>query len=183
MDTPKPKQLRAQKKTGQGVAIHGLDDFRREIKRIEQAGGSGGLELLKALNMKVAEHVRERAVARAQPLGPMQRKAAGSMRVGKRVNAATINAGSDSKRGIGFFGGAEFGAESNVFRPNIGGVAKKNTQDRAGYGYNQFPEWRGNHGKVGYFLFPTLAAEGDEIRRIYWDGLQDIAKHAFPDKH
>jgi hypothetical protein len=182
METPKPKPLKAQKVRGQGVAVQGLDDFRREIKRIEQRGGSGGLELLKALNIKVAEHVRLRAVARAQPLGPMQRKAAGSMRVGKRVNAATINAGSDSKRGIGFFGGAEFGAESNVFRPNIGGIVKKPNTDRAGYGYNQFPEWRGNHGKVGYFLFPTLAAEGDEIRRIYWDGLQDIAKHAFPDK-
>lgn len=183
MTAPKPKPLRAQKSKGQGVAIRGLDDFRREIKKIEQSGGASGLQLLKDLNEKVATHVRDRALVRAQSLSPMQRKAAKSMRVGKRVNAATINAGSDSKSGIGFFSGAEFGAESNVFRPNIGGVAKKNTQDRAGYGYNQFPEWRGNHGKVGYFLFPTMRVEGDAIRKIYWDGLQDIAKHAFPDKH
>jgi hypothetical protein len=171
-----------QKIKGQGVNVVGLDDFRREIKRIEQQSGGNGLELLKALNIVVAKHIIAHAQIRAQGLGPMQQKAAGSMRPGKRVNAATINAGSDAKRGIGFFGGAEFGAESNVLRPNIGGIVRKANTDRAGYGYNQFPEWRGNHGKVGYFLFPTLTAEGDAIRRIYWNGLEGIARRAFPDK-
>lgn len=161
---------------GQGVSVRGLEDFHRQLKRIESEAGADGLGLLKALNYDVAEHIRVRAVARAQGLTRMQRRAASTLRSSKQARRALITGGSDAKSGVAFFGGAEFGAAHDSMRFNIGG-----SPPRSGLGWNQFPDWRGNHGAVGYFLFPTLRAESETIKEMYWQGLERIVARAFPD--
>lgn len=48
-------------------------------------------------------------------------------------------------------------------------------------GWNQFRPWRGNKSGAGYWLFPTIREEVDEIIEIYGDAIWKITAKAFPD--
>ena len=151
------------------VRVQGLDDFRRELRRLGDEAGPEGLSLLKEANHRVASMVIGKAKARASGVGPMQAKAASTLRAGRAQARATITGGAR----IPFFFGAEFGAYSNVPRQRGG---------RAFTGFNQFLPWKkpGN-GNTGYFLYPTMRAESRNIIEMYGDELDRIAKKAFPD--
>lgn len=158
------------RRTEATVNVKGLDQFRRELRKIEQEGGTDGIALLKEANVKVANYVIAKAQARAAGIGRLQAKAAASMRAGRQQARATIIGG---RADMPFFFGAEFGAYPNVVR---------NRNNRRYRGFNQFEPWRkpGN-GNAGYFLFPTMRDETRTIIEMYGDELDKIASEAFPD--
>jgi hypothetical protein len=125
--------------------------------------------MLKEANHKVAMMVVGKAQARAGSVGPMQAKAASTLRAGRQQARATITGGVR----MPFFFGAEFGSYSNV--PRSRGT-------RTFLGFNQFmPFKKPGSGNTGYFLYPTMRAETRNIIEMYGDELDRIAKNAFPD--
>jgi hypothetical protein len=204
------------------INVTGLTELRREIRKVRDAGGADGTQQLKDLNYKVADLVVGKAQGKASSVSPMAAKASKSMEASRSGVSARVNAGGAK---YPFFGGAEFGANSNVRRliKNTGGRAtavRKNESltkvrsrvesqtlayDRYGgsstvrkrarkdygatavkvtgvrVGWNQFKRWLGNGEGAGYFLFPTVRANVDEIMEIYGDGMKDILRDVFPD--
>ena len=139
------------------VRVQGLDKFRSELRKLQQQGGADGIALLKEANYRVASMVVGKAQSRASSVGPMQAKAAASLRPGRQQARAVVSGGSAR---VPFFYGAEFGALQ----------------------FKQFLPWKkpGN-GNTGYFLFPTMKAETQNIIEMYGEELDKIAKDAFPD--
>ena len=154
------------------VKVQGLDKFRRELKKIEESGGADGIALLKEANYRVASMVVEKAQARASSIGPMQAKAAASLKPGRQQARAVVSGGGAR---VPFFYGAEFGAYRGLRRT-------ARDSGRSFIGHNQFLPWKkpGN-GNTGYFLFPTMKAETQNIIDMYGKELDKIAKDAFPD--
>lgn len=75
-----------------------------------------------------------------------------------------------------------FGGSSTVrkrARKDYGATAVKVTGTMLGW--NQFREWRGNGRTAGYFLFPTIRANIDEIVDLYSDEMRDLLSDVFPD--
>jgi hypothetical protein len=76
----------------------------------------------------------------------------------------------------------KYGGSSTVrkrARQDYGATAVKVVGVRIGW--NQFKDWRGNKTGAGYFLFPTVRANIDEIIDIYGDGMEKILGNVFPD--
>jgi hypothetical protein len=150
------------------VRVKGLDDFRRELRRLGDEAGPDGLSLLKEANHKIASMVISKAQARAGGVGPMQSRAAATLKAGRAQARATITGGAR----VPFFFGAEFGSYPNFPRTRGG---------RTYLGFNQFkPHKRSGSGSTGYFLYPTMKAESRNIIEMYGKELDRIAKKAFP---
>lgn len=160
------------------IAVIGLNDFRKQLKKIVDEGGETGEKLLKDANWRVSQYVVEKAQARAATVGKMQAKAATALRASRTGTRAQIVGTASPK--IPFFFGAEFGAKPDILR------RERKAAGWAGpgryRGYRQFLPWRGNRGQVGYFLFPTMREESDKIREIYDTELRGIMRMAFPDE-
>lgn len=138
------------------VKVQGLDQFRRELRKLQQSAGSDGIALLKEANYRIASMVVGKAQSRASSIGPMQSKAAASLKPGRQQARAVVSGGGAR---VPFFNGAEFGAKQ----------------------YKQFLPWKKpGGGNTGYFLFPTMKAESKNIIEMYGDELEKIAKQAFP---
>lgn len=150
---------------GAAIRVEGLDELRRELRKLDDAGLTNAL---RQANYDVAEHVIARAKAAAST--KLQRKAADSMTASRQAARAQINAGGSKAP---FFGGAEFGAGQGQRRVGPSG--------RQFLGHNQFEAWRGNGMDAGYFLYPTIRDETDEIIDIYGDEIERISRKAFPD--
>lgn len=148
--------------TSSAVAVEGLDDFRRDLKRFAKDIG-GGTELGK-LNRRLAEFIVGKAEDIGTRLGGVHAHVVrqGSLRaLGAQRNAEMVAGGSAKKHGPVL--GAEFGSHY----------------------YGQFPAWRGNEhtgGGVGYMLYPALRENIDEGMDRYWDDIEDLARRAFPKK-
>lgn len=159
------------------IAVIGLRDFQRELKKVITEGGQTGEALLKDANWRVAQYVVEKAQARAATVGRMQAKAAEGMKASRTGNRAQLSVNID--KNSPFFYGAEFGAKPDILR------SERRAAGWAGpgryRGYRQFLPWRGNKGEVGYFLFPTLREESDNIREMYGKELDQIMKAVFPE--
>lgn len=159
------------------VAVKGLDQFRRELRKIAEGGGANGEALLKEANQRVAGLVIAKARGRAAGVGLMQLRAAQSMTAGRRSARAVIIGGSAQ---VPYFFGAEFGAKRNITR---------RPRSKAGWaeagpwrGFNQFEGWKKpGAGNTGYFLFPTMRAESANIVEQYGREIDQIMKKAFPD--
>ncbi len=163
-----------------GVGISDLDEFRKDLQRLVREGGPDGISLLKAANYRVAEHIRVKAVSRAQGVGPQSAKAATTLRASKAATVARLTLGNAR---VPWAEGAEFGTKLGL-RRDVGGRNSPNPgigwlQFRRGSG--QLLEWNepGN-GQTGHFLFPTMRAETDYIKETYIRELDDICKFAFP---
>lgn len=167
------------KTKGQSVAVVGLSDFRKQLKKVVQDGGPDGQRLLKDANWKVAQHVVEKAQATAATVGRMQVRAAGNLRASRTAATAQIVGVSNDK--VPFFFGAEFGAKQNILRK------PRKASGWAGpgryYGFRQFLPWKkpGN-GNTGYFLFPAMRAESQNIVEMYGDELDKISRVIFPEE-
>jgi hypothetical protein len=157
------------RRSDETIRVQGLDDFRRQLRRLESDAGADGLALLKEANFKIASLVVSKAQAKASGVGRMQASAASTLRAGRAQARATVTGGARKP----FFFGAEFGAYSGFPRTRGG---------RTYLGFNQFKPWKkpGN-GNTGYFLYPTMKAESKNIIETYGDELDRIAKKAFPD--
>jgi hypothetical protein len=164
-------------KSSSTVAVSGLREFRNELRRLQTESGGDGSALLKDANWKVAQFVVGRAQSRAGTVGRQQARAAESLRASKTVNRAQVAGGSAK---MPFFFGAEFGAKQNILR------SERRAAGWAGpgryLGFRQFKQWRKpGGGNTGYFLFPTLRAETQNIIDFYADELDKVAAQAFPE--
>ena len=146
------------------VAVTGLDELRRELKKLE---GDQATEALKDANFAVAQLVV--SAAQGQASSRMESAAAATLKPARQAARAQVTGGS----GIAFFGGAEFGAGQNQMRQNVNGSP--------GLGWNQFKAWRGSGSGAGYFLYPAIAGATDEIVELYGKEIDKITRDAFPD--
>jgi hypothetical protein len=144
------------------VNVEGLDEFRRELKRLDLTDD------LKDVNLAVAGFVVSKAQARA--FSPLERKAAQSLRASRTASRAQVLGGGARAP---FFGGAEFGAPSDQARVGPSG--------RRYLGHNQFQPWRGSTRQAGYFLYPAIRANEAQIVEMYGDAIERLAAKAFPD--
>lgn len=134
-----------------------------DVVRFQQALRRAGPEMknkVKAVNKSVAQLVVDRAQGTAGGVGRQAAKAAASLRASNTVGAAQVRGGSAR---LPWFAGAEFGAKR----------------------YKQFQEWRGNQsanvfeGGAGYFLFPSIRANREEILTKFRDGALEAVRPAF----
>jgi len=143
------------------VRVRGLDDFRRELRRMDRQYGKE----LGDINLKVAEFVIDKANQKGRRLGGVHAHVVrnNAFRASRRQKAATVNVGGAGGKAPTL--GAEFGAKQ----------------------YRQFPEWLGNQwspdgsANVGYMLHPAIRENVDEWLDMYWDELNRLARRAFPD--
>ena len=166
------------------VKVHGMKEFRKDIKRMQAGGGPDGRDLLKDANRKVAQHVKDRSQSRASAAGKMQQLAWASMKVGNAQNKATLTGGAIS-RPVGrnkesgpvlFFSGAEFCGYQNKRRFTTGRGGKSVNY----LGWGQFRDPKPN-GRTGYFLFPTMRDETEQIKEIWGREFDSISSKVFPD--
>jgi len=138
---------------GDMVRMEGFDEARRALKRMEDVDRS---REYKAASKEIAELiVRE---ARGNASTRMERRAA------QTLQPVALEAGAAVRLGKGFPPalGAEFGADRNqrrLGRPH-GTVAPVT-------GWNQFKPWKGSDTGAGYFMWPAIRANADEIVNRY----------------
>ncbi len=141
------------------IKITGLKELRRELKKLADKGLT---DKVKELNQKVGQLVVRTAQQKAGSVGRQQVAAAKDLSARKRATAAVIALGGRGRTSEWALG-AEFGSHR----------------------YGQFPKWRGNQWSdppnVGYFLHPAIRDKSDEIVDLFLDGIEDVAKEAFPD--
>jgi hypothetical protein len=149
-----------------GAKVVGLDELRRELKRLDDAGLIGEL---KDVNYEVASSVIGPMKSKAAGIGAMEARAAATLSASKAAARAQVNFGGAKAP---FAGGAEFGAGRDSIRSRASGSY---------VGYRQFNPWRGNGGDAGYFMYPTIRDRMDDIVERYGDGIEKITRKAFPD--
>lgn len=149
---------------GAKVTVRGLDDLRRELKKLDDAGLIDGL---KDVNQSVAESVVRWARSRAETR--LEKRAAESLRASRVQARAQITFGGAK---AAFAEGAEFGAMREKTRQTSRGPVS---------GWKQFKEWRGNDTGAGYFLFPSIRDHEEQIADEYLDGIEKLMSKAFPD--
>lgn len=153
---------------GGSIKVQGLDELRRELRKLDDAGLTNEL---KQTNFDAAKAVIAPAQARARGLGRMQARAAATLTPSKAAAGARVNFGGAKAP---FAGGAEFGAGQNVPRRPPGRTGTV-------LGWNQFEPWRGNDAGAGYFLYPTIRELTPELVEMYGDAIERITARAFPD--
>lgn len=183
------------------VRVEGLDDFRRELRKLDEAGL---IEELKDANKSVADFVVLRARLKAIGVSPGAARVAQSLTARRGQRAAEVSFGGPKYPDAA---GHEFGAyrdklrlvkasgrnyivhdESKLAKTRKRVEAQRNINTGAQTrivkevrGWRQFKEWRGNKAGAGYFLFPTIRSHADEIVEMYGDAIDKISAKAFPD--
>lgn len=162
-----------------GVKVKGLDELRRELKKLDAAAGAGiafgeggsvpMAAQLGEVNYDVASSIIGPAKAKAASVGRMEARAAATLSASKSTVSARVMFGGAKAP---FAGGAEFGAGQNRPRSTARGTVQ---------GWNQFNPWRGNGGDAGYFLYPTIRERTPDIVEMYGDAIEKITAQAFPD--
>ncbi len=150
---------------GAGIGVIGLDQFRKDLKHLADTGLT---DELKDANLAVAQLIVQSATARATTR--LQRAAARTLKASRTAARAQVTLGSAK---VPQAVGAEFGSGRGQLRTGPSG--------RRYQGHNQFMAWRGNGGSAGYFLYPAIRSENDEILELYADEMKRIADKAFPD--
>lgn len=147
------------------VTIKGLKDFRRELRKLDDKGLRNGLT---DIYRKVAKFVRERAEGAAP--GDV-RKAIGH-KANRRGAFVTVRPKPDYALGVFLGAKGRFGWYS-------AGRYRDSTA-------RQFEPWVGNQwdpGETGgapYFIGPAINRSVDEIVEMMGDGIEDLARRAFP---
>ena len=139
--------------TPRGVKVEGLDQLRKELKKLDDKGLT---DELKDANYDVANYVVQMARARAQGVSKQAARASESLRASRTAARAQVLLGSGRIR---FAFGAEFGSTR----------------------FKQFPGCRGAGSDAGYFLYPTIRDEIPDIVETYGDAIERITRKAFPD--
>lgn len=131
----------------QGVNVRGLAELNRTLKQL----GPAVQAELKAANVEVGEMVANDARSIAYSLGGVAAKTAPSIGATRTQAGGGVSFGGAA---YPFAGGAEFGA----------------------YRYPQFKPWRGNGPEAGYFVYPAIRQDADEIADTYMDRLDDLMR-------
>lgn len=135
-----------------GVQIEGLREFQQELRRL----GDDLPRELGGANKQVADLVVSKATRRASSVSAGARKSAESLTAARMQRIAAIRLGGSR---YPFAAGYEFGSVR----------------------YPQFPPFRGSGPTAGYWLYPTIRAEADEIAEVYLELIDAISRLAFPD--
>lgn len=146
------------------VQIVGLKQLQRDLRALDKTLPRE----LRKVNLSVAQMVVAKAQQRAAGLGAMTAKAATALKATAEQQSAAVRLTSSVKWAFG----AEFGAGHNSPRQRRSGSYA---------GYNQFRSWLGNGADAGYFMYPTIRAEDDDIVNAYAKRLTELLNQVFPD--
>lgn len=148
------------------VKVRGLDEFRRELKRIDRALGKE----LRQVHLKVAGLVSGRARAAApgrtgQAIRPRATQKSAFVQVGSRPGHA-IGTFMGAKRRFGWYAAGRYRtSEGRQFEPWIGN------------------QWDPGDGAGGpYHIGPAIDGSIDEVIELYGDEIEELAAKAFPDR-
>ncbi len=131
----------------QGVRVTGLVELNRALKAL----GPEVQKELKAANFEVGSMVADDARSIAMGLGGVAAKVAPSIKATKTATGAAVSFGGAA---YPMAGGAEFGSLR----------------------YKQFQPWRGNGSDAGYFVYPAIRQDADQIEATYLDRIDDIMR-------
>ena len=149
--TKKPKPPPAL--TGRGsIEVEGLKKLRARLKKFDEVET---LAAIKAANVEAGQLLVDVAKPQMISAGPVSRKIAKTLKSTNLVGSAKVNLGSSN---LPFAWGVEFGAKQ----------------------FPQFKPWRGNGEGAGYFLFPALRENSQEIIDIYTRKLDEALRLTFP---
>jgi hypothetical protein len=138
------------------VSFDGFDEAKRALAKLGDVEKS---RAYKTANFDIAnEVVIPAAMANARALGKMQVKAAQTLKALRTASGGSVSLGK------GFAGalGAEFGADRNQRRQG-----RPHGKSAPVTGWQQFEPWRGSSTGAGYFLWPAIRQETDEIVNRY----------------
>ena len=143
------------------IEFEGFDETRKAIQRLGDIEKS---KQFKAAGFEVAQDIVIPA-AKAKASTRLERRAASTLK------ALKVNTGGAVRLGEGFPGalGAEFGAYRNQLRQ--GRPRGRSAQVR---GWQQFKPWRGNDAGAGYFLWPAIRENTDEIINRYSEMIEKL---------
>lgn len=133
------------------VQVEGIAQLSRALKAIDPELQKG----LRGTNKDVASFVADHARGKAQSLGSVAAKTAPSISAVAGVRSAGVGFGGSA---YPFAGGAEFGSVR----------------------YTQFQPWRGNGPEAGYFVYPTIRDDENEIVERYAEMIDGILREHFP---
>lgn len=157
-----------------GVAkreIRGLKEFRRELRRVDKSL----LNEMRKVHRKVSDLVVLRTKAAMAAGGPQAAKAAAAVKARATSGSAIVDTVAKPPFALGVLWGQ---------RKRTGWYAAPRYADS---GARQFDDWVGNqwdpgeHGGQPYFLGDAVNGSLDEIDAIYLEGIDDLARRAFPD--
>jgi hypothetical protein len=134
------------------VKIEGLRELNKALKEI----GPAFPREMRSANKEVAGGVAKHALSNALGLGGVAAHVAGSIKPSAGVNSASVGIGGPTNPAAG---GAEFGGGR---RPTT----------------HQFKPWRGSGPGAGYFLYPAIREDADEIVADYMDALNNLIRRA-----
>lgn len=138
-------------KTGEGaLRVEGLNEMILRLKALE-TGAEVGIRLA---NKAAATTVATGASGAASALGGVAAHVAGGIKATAGVKSGAVSLGLDPAAA-----GAEFG-----------GRGRATTQ--------QFQPWRGSGSGAGYFLFPTIRRDSEQINTTYRAALDRVIKEA-----
>jgi len=143
---------RSQKIRSGTVKVQGLPELSRALKAV----GPEAQKELKDAAKSVATFVANDARARALGLGSTAAHVAPSISATGGVSGAGVGFGGAA---YPMAGGAEFGALR----------------------FKQFKAWRGNGPDAGYFVYPTIRADADQIVEEFTDAVDKIIDKRFPE--
>jgi hypothetical protein len=138
------------------VKIEGLRQLNKSLKEL----GPEFPKEMRKVNKEVAGGVAEHAIRNAHSLGGVAAHVVPSIKASAGVNSAAVALGGLAHPAAG---GAEFG-----------GQRRPTTQ--------QFKPWRGAGSNAGYFLYPAIREDADEIYNDYLEALDDLVHRAGLDK-
>lgn len=137
-------------KTG-SIRVDGLRELSRALKSMDKDLGKDLQKANKSAASLVADHAR----AAAYSLGGVAAHVAPSLKASAGRMSASVSGGGAT---YPMFGGAEFGSIR----------------------YRQFETWRGSSSDAGYFLYPTIRRDVDQIVELYAEALDNLLGKAFP---
>lgn len=133
--------------TSQGVRVTGLVELNKALKAL----GPEVQKELKAANFEVGSMVADDAKSIAFGLGGVAAKVAPSIKATKTAAGAAVSFGGAA---YPFAAGAEFGSHR----------------------YKQFKPWLGNGSDAGYFVYPAIRQDADQIESTYVERIDDIMR-------
>jgi hypothetical protein len=136
------------------IKFDGFDEARRRLKKLEDVEKT---REYKTANWQIASEVVIPA-AQANAATRMERRAASTLVAVRNESGGAVRLG----RGFPGALGAEFGSDRNQRR-----LGRPRGRVVPVSGWNQFKPWRGSDRGAGYFLWPAIREQEDEIINRY----------------